>query len=51
MTVQLNLGFILLQTELAELAAAEKESRLNNFVKSEKNIVSSPLDAFKKGKN
>ncbi|XP_046673479.1 nitric oxide synthase-interacting protein homolog [Homalodisca vitripennis] len=36
------------QTELAELAAAEKESKLNSFVKSEKNIVSSPVEAFKK---
>uniref|UniRef100_A0A1B6GAT7 Nitric oxide synthase-interacting protein homolog n=1 Tax=Cuerna arida TaxID=1464854 RepID=A0A1B6GAT7_9HEMI len=36
------------QTELAELAVAEKESKLNSFVKSEKNIVSSPVEAFKK---
>lgn len=39
------------QNELAELAAAEKQSKLNNFVKSEKNIVSAPLEAFKKGEN
>jgi hypothetical protein len=37
------------QTELAELAAAEERSKLNNFLKTEKNIVSSPIKAFKSG--
>ncbi|XP_075214570.1 nitric oxide synthase-interacting protein homolog [Lycorma delicatula] len=35
------------EAELAELAAAEKESKLNNFLKTEKNIVSTPVNAFK----
>ncbi|XP_022194209.2 nitric oxide synthase-interacting protein homolog [Nilaparvata lugens] len=35
------------KSELAELAAAEKESQLKNFVKTEKNIVSTPVRAFK----
>ncbi|KAJ9598438.1 hypothetical protein L9F63_010882 [Diploptera punctata] len=35
------------ETELAELAAAEERSKLNNFVKTEKNIVSAPIKAFK----
>lgn len=35
------------QTELAELAAAEERSKLNNFLKTEKNIVSSPIKPFK----
>jgi hypothetical protein len=34
---------------LAELAAAEEQSKLNNFVKTEKNIVSTPIRAFKSG--
>uniref|UniRef100_A0A1B6CB42 Nitric oxide synthase-interacting protein homolog n=2 Tax=Clastoptera arizonana TaxID=38151 RepID=A0A1B6CB42_9HEMI len=33
--------------ELQELAAAEKRSKINNFLKNEKNIVSSPTNAFK----
>ncbi|XP_054289513.1 nitric oxide synthase-interacting protein homolog [Macrosteles quadrilineatus] len=36
------------ESELAELAAAEKASKLNSFVKSENNIVSSPRDVFRK---
>lgn len=36
-----------MQDELQELATAEKESKLKNFLKSEKNIVSKPIDAFK----
>ncbi|PSN34452.1 Nitric oxide synthase-interacting protein [Blattella germanica] len=36
-----------MQTELAELAAAEERSKLNSFVKTEKNIVSAPIKAFK----
>lgn len=35
------------ENELAELAAAEKSSKLSNFLKTEKNIVSSPINAFK----
>lgn len=37
------------ETELAELAAAEERSKLNNFLKTEKNIVSTPVRAFKSG--
>nr|CAD7445043.1 unnamed protein product [Timema bartmani]CAD7454281.1 unnamed protein product [Timema tahoe] len=33
--------------ELSELAEAEKRSKLQNFLKTEKNIVSSPVKAFK----
>jgi len=40
---------IFFQTELAELAAAEERSKLNNFLKTEKNIVSAPVKAFKSG--
>ncbi|GLV32222.1 uncharacterized protein CBL_11821 [Carabus blaptoides fortunei] len=36
------------EEELEEVAAAEKASRLSNFLKSEKNIVSKPIDGFKK---
>ncbi|XP_049784748.1 nitric oxide synthase-interacting protein homolog [Schistocerca cancellata] len=35
------------ETELAEIAAAEKDSKLNSFIKTEKNIVSTPVTAFK----
>lgn len=35
------------ETELAEIAAAEKHSKLNSFIKTEKNIVSTPVTAFK----
>lgn len=34
---------------MAELAAAEERSKLNNFLKTEKNIVSAPVKAFKSG--
>ncbi|KAG8224690.1 hypothetical protein J437_LFUL003805 [Ladona fulva] len=37
------------ETELAELAAAEKQSKLNSFRKTEKNIVSNPVNAFNSG--
>lgn len=39
-----------LKAELAELAAAEKQSKLDNFLVTEKNIVSAPVNAFKSGK-
>nr|CAD7604141.1 unnamed protein product [Timema genevievae] len=35
------------KNELSELAEAEKRSKLQNFLKTEKNIVSSPVKAFK----
>ncbi|XP_034254876.1 nitric oxide synthase-interacting protein homolog [Thrips palmi] len=35
------------ENELAELAAAEKSSQLHKFLKTEKNIVSTPINAFK----
>ncbi|XP_046997856.1 nitric oxide synthase-interacting protein homolog [Schistocerca americana] len=35
------------EIELAEIAAAEKDSKLNSFIKTEKNIVSTPVTAFK----
>ncbi|XP_063241186.1 nitric oxide synthase-interacting protein homolog [Bacillus rossius redtenbacheri] len=37
------------KNELAELAEAEKESKLQNFLKTEKNIVSTPVRAFNPG--
>lgn len=37
------------EAELAELAIAEKQSKLNNFLMTEKNIVSAPVNAFKSG--
>ncbi|XP_066991851.1 nitric oxide synthase-interacting protein homolog [Anabrus simplex] len=37
------------ESELAEIAVAEKHSKLNNFLKTEKNIVSAPLNVFKSG--
>lgn len=39
------------EVELAQLAAAEKQSKLNNFLSTEKNIVSAPVNAFKSGKS
>lgn len=37
------------ENEIAELAAAEKQSKLNSFRKTEKNIVSTPVNAFNSG--
>lgn len=35
------------EAELAQLVVAEKHSKVNNFLTTEKNIVSSPVNAFK----
>lgn len=34
-------------SQLAELAQAEEQSRIQNFVEKEKSIVSAPLNSFK----
>jgi nitric oxide synthase-interacting protein len=45
----LIIGISILQGDIDALADAEKQSKLNKFLKTEKNIVTEPVKAFHSG--